>query len=194
MALLKRLPYRPMVIVLAFYMLIFPFVFRRQYQLADAAFSYYDDGQTVDVSGVVYKKEVQNNLIYLQRSTDDSTYLEKDLKSIPVDSYDDVITMINNFKYGNGNNKIKSFNNNENLNGFRELKFSDIRIMLKNISDNYYLVLGCFQKKQNSELKKTESIANRYKDVDLEYYLSVNAENEERIMNILQSAKGGRTK
>ena len=68
MALLKRLPYRPMVIVLAFYMLIFPFVFRRQYQLADAAFSYYDDGQTVDVRGIVYKKEVKNNSckIYLK--------------------------------------------------------------------------------------------------------------------------------
>ena len=147
-----------------------------------------------EVEETTEEREVQNNLIYLQRSSDDSTYFEKDLKSIPADSYDDVITMINNFKYGNGKNKIKTFNNNENLNGFRELKLSDIRIMLKNISDNYYLVLGCFQKKQNSELKKTENIANRYKDIDLEYYLGVNAENEERIMNILQSAKGGRTK
>ena len=141
------------------------------------------------------EREVQNNLIYLQRPSDGSTYLEKDLKSIPFDCYDDVITIINNFKYGkSSNNKITTFYNQESLIGFKELKLNDIRIIIKNIGDNYYLVLGCFQKKQNVEYKKSKTIAKRYKDIDLEYYLSVNDENEQAIMNVLQSAKGGRTR
>ena len=57
MAVLKKLPYRPMVIVWLLFLLIFPFWFRWKYQLANQAMNAFDDGEQIELKGILYKKE-----------------------------------------------------------------------------------------------------------------------------------------
>lgn len=57
MAVLKKLPYRPMVIVLMVFGLVFPFLFRYKYQQANRAMDYFDDGVEIELQGTLYKKE-----------------------------------------------------------------------------------------------------------------------------------------
>ncbi|MCR4675593.1 MAG: ComEC/Rec2 family competence protein [Lachnospiraceae bacterium] len=61
MVILRKLPYRPMIVILALFLLIFPFYYRWKYQVADRAIHCFYDGEQVTLDGILYKKEFKNN-------------------------------------------------------------------------------------------------------------------------------------
>ena len=60
MVVLKRLPYRPMLIIFAVFLLIYPLIFFREYRQMNMALSCFDDREQVELFGILYKKEYKN--------------------------------------------------------------------------------------------------------------------------------------
>jgi len=140
-----------------------------------------------------------NKLIYLPNAS--STCLESDLKDIPEEFYDDVIKLLNNLKIGQLTNKnCRPFNGNKKLKSYRELRDDQLRILIRNIKENIYVVLGIFQKQDDNDLKGFLGRANRYNpndydsDEKIQYLMEKSIDANERIYSFLEenTRKGNR--
>ena len=85
-----------------------------------------------------------------------------DLDDIPQEYYDTVNYLINGFKTGTlSAGEYKALTNNGNVQKCRELKSDQVRIVLKHVKDNIYVILGAATKKVDNDMKMYESMAKR---------------------------------
>lgn len=118
-----------------------------------------------------------------------------DMKSIPYEYYGSVLDLINRFKYGQiKKGEIKSLSNNKSLTGVIELKNDQIRIVMRNIRENIYVIHGVFVKKDDNAETMYTSMANREipdinTDDKYDAELSTAAVTEEELRKLV-SAKG----
>ena len=111
-----------------------------------------------------------NKLYYSSNSIDPSKcYFVKDLMNIREDALADIQKLINDFKEGKINNAKKI------TVGALELKYDQIRIILKRIKGNCYSVLGVFIKKSDNLHDMYAMVVNR-KDAIIDDEYSKNVE------------------
>ena len=85
-----------------------------------------------------------------------------DLDDIPQEYYVTVYYLINGFKTGTLSvGEYKALTNNNNVQKCRELKSDQVRIILKHVKDNIYVILGAATKKVDNDKKMYESMAKR---------------------------------
>lgn len=85
-----------------------------------------------------------------------------DMDDVPNEYYDTVNDLLTRFKNGTINKKeFKTLTNKKSFKGYSELKYDQVRIILKHIHDNVYAVLGVFAKKTNNDMNMYERIINR---------------------------------
>lgn len=103
-----------------------------------------------------------NNLYYLTNSDEpDKCYLINDLEhDFRLESYERVKDLIKEFKR-NDRSHFESYRYNK---GFYKIKDDQIRIMLKSLKNNNYLVLGAFIKKATSDKFDYKKQIKRYTD------------------------------
>ena len=106
-----------------------------------------------------------NKLYYSSNSYEpNKCYFVKDLMDIREEALDTIKYLINNFKEGNINNTKKL------TTGALELRYDQIRIILRRIKGNCYSVLGVFIKKSdNMHDLYTMIIDRKDADIDDEY-------------------------
>lgn len=113
-------------------------------------------------------EESLNNIFYLLTSNGDISYLERDIKEFP----EEYLLKVKQLIEGKKSNTLsidwdKALTSHKVLRQYGELKYDQIRIMYKHLSNNNYLIVGAFVKKTNTDLKKYGTIASRIIDVDI---------------------------
>lgn len=113
-----------------------------------------------------------------------------DLKDIPEEYYENIINLINGFKYGTlPNGSIKMLKNNENLKDVFEIKGYQTRILFKQIKDNIYCILGMFNKKSDNDVKSYKTIGKRDIPKNIELSIEIAPEIETELFNKLNQNK-----
>ena len=90
-------------------------------------------------------EEQENQLIYLE-SVHGNTYALNDIKKIDVQFYDAFLELLESIQNGTFKN-MKTFQNNQKLNGLLEVKGFHERIVFKRMSENIYAIIDIFVKK-----------------------------------------------
>lgn len=113
-----------------------------------------------------------NNLLFSTNSNEpEKCYFIKDLEGLREESYENIYNLLENFKKGISS-KIKPLTGRDSYTW--ELKDDQIRIVLKPVSNNYYLVKGVFIKKSDNNQKKYDAICDRTNEyISVEYALEV---------------------
>ncbi len=102
------------------------------------------------------EEEPKNNYYYSSNSLEpEKCYFIKDLFSIREQAYSQILNMLNRFQNGDCT-QVKFLEY-----GFIELKDDQIRIVLKQIKDNNYSVMGVFIKKANNSYNDYNNMYNR---------------------------------
>ena len=84
------------------------------------------------------------------------------MKDVPFEYYETISELIDNFINNKLSKKeIKLLKNNGKLTQFIELKYDQVRIILKHIQDNIYCVMGIGVKKSNNDITMYKNLANR---------------------------------
>ena len=113
-----------------------------------------------------------------------------DLKDIPEEYYENIINLINGFKYGTlPNGSIKMLKNNENLKDVFEIKGYQTRILFKQVKDNIYCILGMFNKKSDNDVKSYKTIGKRDIPKNIELSIEIAPEIETELFNKLNQNK-----
>ena len=113
------------------------------------------------------KIEVDNvNLLYLIKQSGKS-YVLDDLKDMPKEYITKAYELIEEFKTGIGVKKVKKLSHRD---SFCELKDDQIRIILKRLQENNFVVYGAFIKKENRSHNNNEflSIISRSGEISRE--------------------------
>ena len=81
--------------------------------------------------------------------------------------------------------------NNKNLKGYTELRYDQVRIILKHVKDNIYNVQGVFVKKDDNDIHMYTTMANRMiPDISTErllsYQLELAEKTEEELKKLVQ--------
>ena len=85
-----------------------------------------------------------------------------DMKDIPEEYYETVLYLIKRFRNNTlSRNEIKILRNDKMIDKCIELRYDQIRVILKPIKNNIYAVLGLFAKKNNNDVRCYHNIANR---------------------------------
>ena len=80
--------------------------------------------------------------------SNDMSYIERDLKTVPEEYYDKIKELLLQKRYGlTKKTNDKQLINNEKLKQFRELKEDQIRIIYRNSYNNSIIILGVGVKK-----------------------------------------------
>lgn len=104
------------------------------------------------------KKEI----IYSHSNNSDKVKVISDMKDVPFEYYETISELIDNFINNKLSKKeIKLLKNNGKLTQFIELKYDQVRIILKHIQDNIYCVMGIGVKKSNNDITMYKNLANR---------------------------------
>lgn len=109
------------------------------------------------------KPQEEKKLIYSRSEVNiTKAKIISDMDDVPHEYYDTVNDLLTRFKNGTINKKeFKALTNNKNFKGYLELKYDQVRIVLKHVHDNVYAVLGVFAKKTNNDMNMYERIINR---------------------------------
>ena len=101
-------------------------------------------------------------LVFSHSDNSDKAKIITDMKDVPHEYYDTVLELINSFINNKLSKKeIKSLKNNGKLTQFIELKYDQVRIVLKHLKDNIYCVMGIGVKKDNNDMVMYSRLANR---------------------------------
>ena len=118
-----------------------------------------------------------------------------DMDDIPYEYYDTVIDLISRFKTGELQRaEIKTLKNAGFLKGVIELRYDQVRIVMKHVKDDVYNVFGVFAKKDDNDIPMYRIMANRaIPDVSNEQLLEFELElskNVENKLSVLVKEKG----
>ncbi|MGM9878233.1 MAG: hypothetical protein ACI33S_06270 [Bacilli bacterium] len=85
-----------------------------------------------------------------------------DMKDIPEEYYETVLYLINGFRNNTlSRSEMKILRNDKMMDKCIELRYDQIRVILKPIKNNIYAVLGLFVKKNNNDVRCYHSISSR---------------------------------
>ncbi len=120
-------------------------------------------------SEVVDNATPVNNIFYQLLSNGETTYLEKDIKDFPEEYLSKVKKLIEDKKYDRlAPDMDKSFKAiHKQMKEYRELRWDQVRIVYKHLSENNYLIVGAFVKKDNNDRNTYGNIASRYNSIDI---------------------------
>ena len=150
---------------------------------------------------IIYDKEIEDNTILYYDFLKERNIIYSDITkgNIPKEYYNDIIQGLDMIKSGNVRNKASSIRR---IKKVKKIRVNDIRITYKNISNNIYVILGIFCKKDNKGYDIISKTENRNNDlsvneksiieaIKLDYlwdeYLSINSDFEKQIKSILKS-------
>lgn len=143
--------------------------------------------------------EVGKHLFFAK--TNDIPYVEKDIENIPKEYYQRVKKLLEGFKFNLLSwQNIERFVSNSKLKGYYKLKEDQVRIVLRNIDNDNYLILGIMLKKADRATKDYVNIIKRDYEYDIsneELYNKKYLESEEIYTNLIEyidsnSRKGNR--
>ena len=105
----------------------------------------------------ITEEEFYGNKLYYSSNSDDPSkcYFVKDLMNIREEALSTIQELLNNFKEGSLNNTKKL------TTGALELRYDQVRIILKRLKGNCYSVLGVFIKKSDNLHDIYEMVVNR---------------------------------
>jgi len=117
-----------------------------------------EENEPIDID---YKSE--KKFIFSHSNTNiTKSRLISDMDDIPYEYYDRVLDLMTRFKNGTiGTKEFKALKNNQKFKGHLELRYDQVRIILKHVKDNIYNVLGVFAKKANNDMTMYGRIINR---------------------------------
>ena len=85
-----------------------------------------------------------------------------DMSDIPYEYYDSVGDLISRFKSGDLHpGEVKVLKNAKSLKGHIELRYDQVRILIKHVKDDIYCVRGVFTKKEDNDIPMYKIITNR---------------------------------
>lgn len=121
--------------------------------------------------------------------------LISDMSDIPYEYYETVYDLISKFKNGTiGIKELKALTSHKQFRGHLELKYDQVRIIIKHVKDNIYNVLGAFAKKDDNDIPMYRTMTNRITpDVSTDKLLSYQlelSEITEKELNQLIKEKG----
>lgn len=109
--------------------------------------------------------------------TNNKSYVERDILSVPEEYYSRVKKLLDGFRTGELNHQnIESFSSNSRFRGYKKLKEDQIRIPYRHIGDQNYLILGIMVKKSDRDNKRYGNIISR----DYEYDISTSKTYQEK--------------
>lgn len=113
--------------------------------------------------------EIVNNIFYQLTSSGESSYLERDIKDFPEEYLLKVKQLIEKKKYDKLSPDMdKYFSSiNRQMKEYRELRWDQVRIIYKHLSQNNFLIVGAFVKKTDNDRKMYGSIASRGTNIDI---------------------------
>lgn len=117
-------------------------------------------------------------------SSEDKSFFEKDLESVPEEYYNDFIVLLESIKQGTFKQVKKFVNVRRDLYPFTEVKKHQTRIFFNKIDSNTFLISGAMVKKVSSSKHYFEYLSNRSKILyNLDSDSMKNAINNEQFMN-----------
>jgi len=140
-------------------------------------FYYYEYKKVLDYYYQKFKKEeevieleedlsIKNNIFFLMSTN--GSHFEKDLSDVPKEYYEKVKFLLSGFKFQSDFSKyIKQLSANSHLKGYLELRLDQIRIIYRHLSDNNYLFLGVFVKKEDTGRRLYTNVVNRDCNYDI---------------------------
>lgn len=131
----------------------------------------------------------KKNLIFATTEYN-NIYIEKDLKSIPQEYYEDIIECLRQLQDGFEENNIQKgrqlWNNNK-LSGLHELKPFKVRIFYRNLApDMVYVLLVRMKKSDNSQLDREEAIIRNKQTTNEFERLKEEIKNPERKQELIE--------
>lgn len=123
--------------------------------------------------------------------SNDISYLERDLKTVPEEYYNKIVDLLLKKRYGDTNaNTDKQLVNNSKLKQFRELRSDQVRILYKNLNNNSIIILGVGVKKEDNDRNLYDRLARRPDYID-ENLLKVGDDDKtlERVLEICNQNK-----
>lgn len=103
---------------------------------------------------------VKTNFLFAM--SNDMSYIERDLKTVPEEYYDKIKELLLQKRYGlTKKTNDKQLINNEKLKQFRELKEDQIRIIYRNSYNNSIIILGVGVKKSDVDRNLYDRLAKR---------------------------------
>lgn len=114
---------------------------------------------------ILEETSVKTNFFFAM--SNDISYLERDLKTVPEEYYNKIVDLLLKKRYGDTNaNTDKQLINNDKLKQFRELRSDQVRIMYKNLTNNSIIILGVGVKKDDVDRNLYDRLAKRNDYID----------------------------
>lgn len=138
---------------------------------------YTPDEENLETTNIDY--QIEKRFIYSHSNTNiKKARLISDMDDIPYEYYDRVYDLMTRFKNGTiGTKEFKVLTSHRKFRGHLELRYDQVRIVLKHVKDNIYNVLGVFAKKANNDMTMYGRIINRMiPDVDTNNKLEIQLE------------------
>ncbi len=132
---------------------------------------------------------VKTNFLFAM--SNDMSYIERDLKTVPEEYYDKIKELLLQKRYGlTKKTNDKQLINNEKLKQFRELKEDQIRIIYRNSYNNSIIILGVGVKKSDVDRNLYDRLAKRNNFVnDNTLKLNDDSKTLERVLEICNQNK-----
>lgn len=154
-----------------------------------------------DISNDNLISEMDKILIYAHSGVNiNKVKLISDMSNIPNEYYDTVYDLINRFKIGTLQpSEFKYLRNHKGFSGVFELRYDQVRIVLKHAKDNIYGILGVFAKKSDNDILMYRLMTSRIMPdisndrlLSYELELSKNIESELALLVQQKGRKGTR--
>ena len=151
--------------------------------------------QTLEEPVEEQKEETESKILIYSRSDINiyRTRLISDMDDIPQEYYDTIYTLIESFKQGTLSKKeIKALSQSNTIKGLIELRYDQVRIALKHVRDNIYVVLGAFAKKADNDIFAYETIAKRSTpnintEESLNFQLELSEQTEKELKELVET-------
>ena len=105
--------------------------------------------------------------MYFAKTSNGSSFMERDLKSIPEESYETIMSLMKAKRYGVTTTLTdKQLLNSTTFKQTRELKNDQVRIIYKNLGNDSIVILGVGLKKDDNDLVLYRTLSSRNFDID----------------------------
>lgn len=105
--------------------------------------------------------------MYFAKTSNGSSFMERDLKSIPEESYETIMSLMKAKRYGVTTTLTdKQLLNSATFKQTRELKNDQVRIIYKNLGNDSIVILGVGLKKDDNDLVLYRTLSSRNFDID----------------------------
>lgn len=151
--------------------------------------NYLEENYLEEKGEILDETMVKTNFFFSM--SNDISYLERDLKTVPEEYYNKIVDLLLKKRYGDTNaNTDKQLVNNSKLKQFRELRSDQVRILYKNLNNNSIIILGVGVKKEDNDRNLYDRLARRPDYID-ENLLKVGDDDKtlERVLEICNQNK-----